>query len=69
MREPFGDNGEAVLEYGDAEFSVLKPGGFVRCAVTGVRIPLQKLKYWNIDKQEAYIDAEAASKGFDLGRN
>ena len=60
--------GEAIVEYLDAEFSVVKPGAYVRCSVTGVRIPLDHLKYWNVDKQEAYADAEAAAVGFDLRR-
>lgn len=60
--------GEAVLEYRDAEFVILKPGSFVRCAVTGAKIPLQALRYWNIDKQEAYVDAVAAVEGFGLGK-
>lgn len=68
IHEPFGEGGEAVIEYRDAEFAVLKPGAFVRCAITGVRIPLNALRYWNVDKQEAYADAEAALKGFGLGR-
>ncbi len=57
---------EAVVEYGDAEFQILKPGAFVKCAVTGARIPLKALRYWNVDKQEAYVDAAAAMKGFGL---
>jgi len=62
------NEGEAIVEYGDAEFTVIKSGGFVRCAVTGVRIRLEALKYWNVDTQEAYVDAVAATKGFGLGR-
>jgi hypothetical protein len=31
----------------------------VRCAVTGVPIPLEELKYWNVDLQEAYATPEA----------
>lgn len=57
---------EAVVEYGDAEFHILRPGDFVRCAVTGARIPLKALKYWNVDKQEPYADAAAAMQGFGL---
>lgn len=65
---PFDDmnGGEAILEYDDAEFHVLKPGAFVTCAVTGKRIPLRSLRYWNVDKQEAYADSAAASIGFGL---
>jgi hypothetical protein len=66
IHEPVGEGGEAVIEYRDAEFAVLKPGSFVRCAVTGMRIPLNALRYWNVDAQEAYADAQAAMKGFGL---
>ena len=55
---------EAVLEYLDAEYSIIRPGDFVRCAVTGAKIPLQALRYWNLDRQEAYADAAAAMTGF-----
>lgn len=59
-------DGEATLDFLDAEFAVVRPGRFVRCAVTGVKIPLEALKYWNVDKQEAYANAEAAMIGFGL---
>ena len=36
----------AVLEYGAADFAVMRPGQFVLCAVSGERIDLQDLKYW-----------------------
>jgi hypothetical protein len=61
---PQNRDGEAVLRYLDAEFAVVKPGRFVRCAVTGAKIPLEALKYWNVDKQEAYASPEAAMAGF-----
>ncbi|MEQ1930378.1 MAG: DUF2093 domain-containing protein [Parvularculaceae bacterium] len=67
LQEDFG-GGEAVLEYRDAEFAILRPGGFVRCAVTGVKIPLNSLRYWNVDRQEAYADAAASMKGFSVAR-
>jgi len=38
---------------------VLKPGAFVRCAVTGKPIPLDELRYWSVDLQEAYSSPEA----------
>jgi hypothetical protein len=37
----------------------VRPGAFVRCAVTGVPIPLEELKYWSVDLQEAYATPEA----------
>jgi hypothetical protein len=39
---------------------VIKPGTFVTCSVTGRPIPLEALRYWNVDRQEAYFDAAAA---------
>lgn len=66
MQETGG--GEARVRYEDADFSVLKAGAYVVCAVTGARIPLAALKYWNVDRQEAYADAAAALKGFGLAR-
>lgn len=52
---------EAVVRYGDADFKIIKAGGFVTCAVTGRRIPLNALRYWSVEQQEAYADAEAAT--------
>ncbi len=45
---------EAVLRYEDNEFTILRQGLFVRCAVTGARIPLDELRYWSVDLQEPY---------------
>ncbi|SHO59987.1 hypothetical protein SAMN02745172_00135 [Pseudoxanthobacter soli DSM 19599] len=56
--------GEARVRYLDGDFQVLSPGGFVRCAVTGVPIPLDELRYWNVDRQEAYADAAIALRRF-----
>nr|WP_314436332.1 DUF2093 domain-containing protein [uncultured Brevundimonas sp.] len=44
----------ATVHYGDGEFAVLKPGRFVRCAVTDRPIPLELLRYWSPTRQEAY---------------
>jgi hypothetical protein len=46
--------GEAEVKYLDGDFRVVRPGTFVRCAVTGVAIPLEELRYWSVDLQEAY---------------
>lgn len=52
--------GEASLHYGDGEFAVLRPGRFVVCAVTGRRVPLEALRYWSAELQEAYAGPEEA---------
>ncbi len=51
--------GEAEVEYLDGELRILRPGAFVRCAVTGVAIRLEDLRYWNVDLQEPYASPEA----------
>ncbi|HEY2230042.1 MAG TPA: DUF2093 domain-containing protein [Xanthobacteraceae bacterium] len=51
--------GEAEVKYLDGDFRVVRPGAFVRCAVTGAPIPLEELKYWSVDLQEAYSSPEA----------
>jgi hypothetical protein len=50
--------GEAEVKYLDGDFKVIRPGAFVRCAVTGKAIPLEELKYWSVDLQEAYASPE-----------
>jgi hypothetical protein len=57
--------GEAVLRYLDGDFQVITPGAFVRCAVTGVAVPLDELKYWSVERQEPYVDAAASLKGHE----
>jgi hypothetical protein len=46
-------NGEAQVQYLDGDFRVISPGTYVRCAITDTRIPLDELKYWSVDLQEA----------------
>ena len=53
------DAGEAKLEYLDGDFRIVRPGAFVRCAVTGQPIPLDELRYWSVDRQEPYSSSEA----------
>ncbi len=59
-----GHGGEARIRYLDGDFQVLAPGTFVRCAVTGIEIPLDDVKYWSVKRQEAYADAAAALKRY-----
>jgi hypothetical protein len=62
MLNPMPPRGaEAVVRYEDADYTVLKPGRFVRCAVTGAEIQLEELRYWNVELQEAYATAVEAT--------
>ncbi len=55
---------EAKLRYLDGELQVLTPGSFVRCAVTGQIIPIEELRYWSVELQEPYANAEVSMKRF-----
>jgi hypothetical protein len=55
---------QATLQYLDGEYRVLTQGTYVVCGVTGARIALEDLRYWNVDLQEAYATAEAANKRY-----
>lgn len=54
----FPMKGEAKLTYGDGDYQVDSPGEFVCCAVSGQPIPLDDLRYWSVEHQEAYASAE-----------
>jgi hypothetical protein len=51
--------GEALVEFLDGDLRVVRPGAFVRCAVTREPIPLEELRYWSVDLQEAYVSRDA----------
>jgi len=51
---------QARLRYLSGSFKVLTDGDHVLCAVTGAPIPLQALRYWSHELQEAYGSAEVA---------
>ena len=60
--------GEAELRSLDGEYRIERPGSHVRCAVTGQPIALDELKYWSVDRQEAYVSAEAVLARFHPAR-
>lgn len=51
----------ATLVYGPNGFRVVRPGRFVLCAVTGEAIGLELLRYWSVERQEAYASPEIAT--------
>lgn len=62
MENKFSLKGEARLKYASGEYQVLSPGDFVRCAVTGAPIALDDLRYWNVELQEPYANADIAMR-------
>ena len=51
----------AKLKYLPNNFNVLEVGDHVICAISGKKIMLEDLTYWNVDKQEAYYSYMEAS--------
>lgn len=52
----------AKLHFLPYSFRVLTPGEYVLCAQTGVRIALEDLRYWSIERQEPYANADASTQ-------
>lgn len=55
-----GGGREARVRYLDGNFRLLADGDHVRCAVTGVAIPIEQLRYWSVARQQPYADAAAS---------
>jgi len=55
----------AKLKYGPNSFEVLEKGNYVICVVSGKKISLDKLTYWNVDLQEAYFSPKEAQIRFE----
>ncbi|GGI93698.1 hypothetical protein GCM10007973_32410 [Polymorphobacter multimanifer] len=51
----------AKLKYLSGSYEVVTRGDHVVCAVTGQPIPLDRLRYWSSELQEAYLSADIAS--------
>ena len=64
MERDLRPEGPAELEFLDGEYSVVKAGSYVVCAVSGVNIPLEALRYWSVDLQEAYATPTIALQRF-----
>jgi len=60
-------NRAARLHYMAGTYRVLVPGDHVVCAVTRKPIPLADLRYWSVERQEPYADAEASLRAEGIG--
>ena len=45
----------ATIKYLPNNFEIIEDGDYVICAVSGKKIYLDKLTYWNVELQEAYF--------------
>tara|TARA_B100001063_G_scaffold158029_1_gene147406 strand:- start:17 stop:220 length:204 start_codon:yes stop_codon:yes gene_type:complete len=55
----------AKIKYLPNNFKVIEEGDHVICAISGKKIPLDNLTYWNVDLQEPYFSYVEASKKRD----
>ena len=51
----------AKIKYLPNNYQVIEDGDYVICAISGKKIPLEKLTYWNVDLQEPYFSFVEAS--------
>ena len=52
----------AKIKYLPNNYEIIEEGDHVICAVSGKKIILDKLTYWNVDLQEPYFSHIEASK-------
>lgn len=52
----------AVLRYEPNGFRMMSPGKFVLCAVSSEQIALEELRYWSVERQEAYASCAIATR-------
>ena len=52
----------AKIKYLPNNFQVIETGDYVECAVTGKKIEIENLTYWNVELQEAYFSYKEASE-------
>ena len=57
------ENKLAKLKYLPNNFEIIENGDHVICAISGKKISIENLTYWNVEEQEAYYSyVEAATK-------
>ena len=50
----------AKIRYLPNNFQIIEAGDYVECAVTGKKIEIENLTYWNVELQEAYFSYKEA---------
>ena len=58
----------AKLKYLPNNFEIIEYGDHVICAVSGKKISLKTLNYWNVDLQEPYFSSSEANQKRNLDR-
>ena len=53
---------KAKIKYLPNNFQIIENGDYVECAVSGKKLNIENLIYWNVETQEAYYSYVEASK-------
>ena len=59
---------KAKLIFKHNYFEIVEEGDHVLCAVSGKKIQLRNLNYWNVDLQEAYFSPIEVNKRYQALR-
>jgi hypothetical protein len=59
----------AKIKYLPNNFEIIEQGDHVLCAISGKKIEIENLTYWNVDLQEAYYSYVEAHKKREIDGN
>ena len=59
----------AKIKYLPNNFEIIEQGDHVLCAISGKKIEIENLTYWNVDLQEAYYSYVEAHKKREIDSN
>ena len=56
---------KAKLKFNPNNFEIIEEGDYVVCTVSGKKISLNQLTYWNVELQEAYYSPKEAQQKYE----
>ena len=56
----------AKIKYLPNNFEIIENGDHVICSISGKKIPIENLTYWNVELQEPYFSYKEASQKRDI---
>ena len=56
---------KAKIKFSPNNFEVVEDGDHVICSVSGKKITLNQLTYWNVELQEAYFSPKEAQQRYE----
>tara|TARA_A100001015_G_scaffold300027_1_gene384862 strand:+ start:355 stop:552 length:198 start_codon:yes stop_codon:yes gene_type:complete len=56
---------KAKLIFKHNYFEIVDEGDYVLCAISGKKINIKNLSYWNVDLQEAYYSSKEANQRYN----